>query len=387
MKIYLPTILGLLVFTGIPGHCAPNITDVSFSGNFSDYPNDSSGKLMTITLTGGGTKATPQPAVWATFEGSSNPTTLGYRRTWTVMENASTTTAQAYGGTFSLGSTNLSSVSSTIFRVRVDTTTDAVGRGGWMLAAWKRKSLYTYTDLNEKWYRIWDSNGGGGGGSQYPNMYWSTQGATKSSRLLSLELVPDPSKTKSIQQVYPHPGQTPNHAWRTEMYLVQVNSSTGAVDGQALSYVFLPSSGSFFMSSTTWQTDSVNAPGIFDQMSIQTDLSSGLTDGEEFFDDVYCDYTPARIMLSDSNTFVGANTSNTLMNLQVPLTWSDTSITAYINTSGFTNNASAYLYVCDSSNACNASGFAITIGVPAFGSASQQTNSYNGIQMRGVGGR
>lgn len=387
MRLKFFALIGLFGFLGLFCQAAPVPSSISYSGNFSGYPTNTNAKKVTIVLSGGGTKTTAAPAVWAPFEdvaGSSLPSTLGYQNKWAVTENGSTTTAAAFGGTYSFGSTNLSSVSSTIFRVRVDTTTDAVGRGGWMFAAFKRKSLYTYVDLNMKWIRFWDANGGGGGGSQYPNMYWSTQGATRTSRLMSLEIVPDTSKTKQIAGTYPHPGQTASHAWRTELYKVQVNSAINANDGQALSYVFLPSSGSFFASSTTWATDSTNAPGIFDQISIQTDVSSGLADGEEFFDDVYADYSPACVFLSDASTFVGANVNNQIVDMQIPSTWSDTSITAYINTSGFSDGAQAYLYVCDSNNSCNSAGFPVTVGASQTVVATNPSTLIKGISAKGV---
>lgn len=86
--------------------------------------------------------------------------------------------------------------------------------------------------------------------------------------------------------------------------------------------------------------------------------------GSYNYDDIYIDRTPARVEICPGSTWSSRGACNT----QIPTAWSASSITIEVNKGNFAANSSAYLYVVDSSNTANSSGYAIQ-----FGSGSSST--------------
>jgi hypothetical protein len=77
-----------------------------------------------------------------------------------------------------------------------------------------------------------------------------------------------------------------------------------------------------------------------------------------YFTDVYVDTSWARVMLGNAPTLA----ASTRREMQVPVSWSDTSITISTNLATFTEGQTAYLYVFDSSGRVNAAGFPVVLG-------------------------
>jgi hypothetical protein len=63
------------------------------------------------------------------------------------------------------------------------------------------------------------------------------------------------------------------------------------------------------------------------------------------FGEIYVDNTPQRVEICNANTKVGSNHCE----IQIPVTWADSSVTVKVNQGSFMDNSSAYLYVIDSS--------------------------------------
>lgn len=82
--------------------------------------------------------------------------------------------------------------------------------------------------------------------------------------------------------------------------------------------------------------------------------SSGLWE----YDDVYMDYTPARVMLCPGSQFATRGACE----IQIPVTWSTTSIQVRVNAGAFNTNDTAYLYVVKSDETYNSTGYEVTIG-------------------------
>jgi len=82
------------------------------------------------------------------------------------------------------------------------------------------------------------------------------------------------------------------------------------------------------------------------------------TNGSYNFDDVFIDFTLARVEISDSPTWSGARRKE----VQIPVQWSNNSIDIRINTGTFSTGQAAYLYVVDASGKINEQGYPITIG-------------------------
>jgi hypothetical protein len=74
-------------------------------------------------------------------------------------------------------------------------------------------------------------------------------------------------------------------------------------------------------------------------------------------DDFYIDNTQARVEVCDTPTWA----ARTKCELQVPMAWSNTSITATFNKGYLNSSNPAYVYVIDAGGSVNAQGFAITL--------------------------
>ena len=77
-----------------------------------------------------------------------------------------------------------------------------------------------------------------------------------------------------------------------------------------------------------------------------------------YFDDVYIDTTLQRVVLANNSVLANA----TIVEVQIPVTWSDGSITATVNLGKFTQGTSAYLFVVDASGNPSAAGYKVTAG-------------------------
>lgn len=88
------------------------------------------------------------------------------------------------------------------------------------------------------------------------------------------------------------------------------------------------------------------------------DYRGGVLDSNyRYFDDIYIDTTMSRVMLCNNATYSSA----TICEPQIPSAWSDTSVTVKANLGALTGNT-AYLFVFDSTNTANTTGYSVTIG-------------------------
>src|SRR5437773_8983200 len=77
-----------------------------------------------------------------------------------------------------------------------------------------------------------------------------------------------------------------------------------------------------------------------------------------YFDDTYVDTTLSRVVLADKPVLSQA----TIIENQIPSSWSDGSITATVNLGQFAQGQTAYLIVVDSAGTPSATGLAVTAG-------------------------
>jgi hypothetical protein len=87
-------------------------------------------------------------------------------------------------------------------------------------------------------------------------------------------------------------------------------------------------------------------------------------------DDVYVDTTWSRVLLGDSASYTACRK----LEIQIPKTWSTSSITFISNPGAFAPGARVYLYVFDSNGSVNPTGAAINVG-----------RSYNGFHISEAG--
>jgi hypothetical protein len=77
-----------------------------------------------------------------------------------------------------------------------------------------------------------------------------------------------------------------------------------------------------------------------------------------YFADAYVDMSLARVVLADKPVLSQAS----IIEVQIPSAWSDTSITATVNLGKFTQGQTAYLFVVDATGTPSASGLAVSAG-------------------------
>jgi hypothetical protein len=77
-----------------------------------------------------------------------------------------------------------------------------------------------------------------------------------------------------------------------------------------------------------------------------------------YFAGIYIDNTPARIMLGDNSDY----DSCTIMEPQIPVSWSNNTISCLINLGAFPDTGNAYMFIINSEGQRNSPGFPITIG-------------------------
>lgn len=79
-----------------------------------------------------------------------------------------------------------------------------------------------------------------------------------------------------------------------------------------------------------------------------------------YMDDLYVDSTWQRVMIGDQNTF----SASTRREIQLPKTWSDSSITIQVNAGSFSSLGGSYLYVVDANGQVNQQGYSLCSGCP-----------------------
>ena len=89
-----------------------------------------------------------------------------------------------------------------------------------------------------------------------------------------------------------------------------------------------------------------------------TDQGSPQPEAQIYWDELYVDYTRARVEIGDASTWSAC----THREIQIPASWSDTLITATVNTGSFPAGSQGYVYVVDASGVANEHGRPLTIG-------------------------
>jgi len=92
-----------------------------------------------------------------------------------------------------------------------------------------------------------------------------------------------------------------------------------------------------------------------------------------YFADVYLDYTSQRVLLANNSTLANA----TVIENQIPTSWSDSSVSVSVNLGKFTPGQTAYLFVVDATGQPNSTGFPVKIG----SGGTQQIASPTGLTI------
>jgi hypothetical protein len=77
-----------------------------------------------------------------------------------------------------------------------------------------------------------------------------------------------------------------------------------------------------------------------------------------FYDDIYVDFTQARVELGDGAKWNGC----THREIQIPQSWSAGAISIIVNAGSFQPGQRLYLYVVDENGSCSADGYPLVLG-------------------------
>jgi hypothetical protein len=121
----------------------------------------------------------------------------------------------------------------------------------------------------------------------------------------------------------------------------------------------------------------VNYSGVTDTATgtVRTIGIGGYSRGRDvnnwrYFADVYLDTSWAHVILGNGPTLA----TSTRREVQIPSSWSNTSITVTANLAAFTEGQTAYLYVFDSAGQSNTNGFPVVLGGTASTKPAPPTN-------------
>lgn len=97
-----------------------------------------------------------------------------------------------------------------------------------------------------------------------------------------------------------------------------------------------------------------------------------------YFNDIYLDYTQARVMLGNAPTLAAC----TIREPQPATQWSIGTITINVNAGKLTTGQKAYLYVIDSNGTVNSNGYEVTIGNSVSAPVTPVAPILNSIQIK-----
>ena len=310
---------------------APNITTVS--GPLSDRSS------ATISGSGfglkGGTNAN-KPLIWADFESSIDPTSLGVLTSWSATQNVTRQSAAPQHG---LSNWNIRGVwpgqGAASFDVSI-----VRDIGNKLYVYGKRRFDFTMT-ANQKYVDLWSDNG-------TANLVCSTvSGGVCLDQTCTTQAGRYQGFTKLV------------NTWQLEEYLWRKSTTNGCGSSNV--------GNGFF----AWIRNGVTSVTLADTMISNTTAKYGLGNGlrllnnftdssnlppngsQVWMDDIYVDDTWARVMIGNASTFA----ASTVREIQIPSAWADGSITVTVNRGSFADLSSAYLYVIDASGTVNAAGF------------------------------
>jgi hypothetical protein len=165
--------------------------------------------------------------------------------------------------------------------------------------------------------------------------------------------------TESYFVAWNSPQATPS-AWNR---IEQIMDNTGT---NSIIYSNMYSGGSGYLTS-----GSQNAGALYPLMQQLAGLGADWANGNATQDpvldwgEIYADNTYSRVEVCDATTWAARSHCE----IQIPSAWSATSATVTVNQGSFSSGASAYLYVVDSTNTANSSGYPVTFGSGGGGSA------------------
>jgi len=331
-----------------PAWAAPSIS--STSGTLTH------GSSITISGSSfgakGGTNAN-KPLIWADFETSINPTSLGHITAWDATQNLTrASAAPQYGlstnnvvGTWDIGTLTYSFG----FTLYHDVTT---------IYMYGKRRYSADASANKKFFRIWSDNLGDTVASTSNGGIVLDENCVQSGRFQGVTL----GANAWLQHEF---------LWRQSTSgTCSGTSSTGNgyyefIQNGVQQQAFIDTLATELPAAAVYGSAGGNGIRLFDNFTDSGDVEADGT--KVYMDDLYMDNTFARVMLGNASTFAASTTRE----IQVPTAWGASSITVQLNRGSFGASDAVWLYVIDSTNVPSA-GYAVTLGGGGSGTPSLQ---------------
>jgi hypothetical protein len=284
----------------------------------------------TVTISGieFGAKSPARPYLWAPFDGSAEPSSLGIVTSWTEVKNMNYAEGEGVSGSGALKASN----SSGDWTARIDSSGFGWNDFGQQMYLFRKvKRNFNITDdLNWKIIRIWASG--------HTTPYWTA--ATNNGNLSVGGVNSGGWPYSNLSAARGAAG-----TWRTDEILTQSNTLRDRDDAKFFHLVNgrrvaqIPY--------TTYQTVNLRLNDGSGQMVIaypvhgvkaNTTLPS---DYRYWVDDVYLDTTWARVVMANAPTLADA----TYVDIQIPTAWAEKQIQMVANTKAWPAGEPMYLFV------------------------------------------
>jgi hypothetical protein len=331
----------VLLFTGTAW---ATVVVTSKSGNITN------GSTVVISGTGFGTKSPANPYLWADFNTNINPTNLGRHTSW---DNTEYVKYQAGCGPDSSGCALDDNAISGEGPMGLITTTGDFGAGAINTLSQKsyvyrkQKHNFNVSTYNLKTFRLWPLNAGTG-----PNNYINEGNSSSDCEGCD-------NYCWALNNDW-----ASNTNWYTQEIVMQANS-TLANTGDGVLKVYNDSTlwyncGAGGDGSHSWAmrctANNYDERDLYFVHAVIANTPTWNGSIHFYYDDIYVDDTWSRVMICSGSTW--ANRGH--CEIQIPSAWSTTQATVTINVGTLTG--SNYLYVVDSTNSANSSGYSVTVG-------------------------
>lgn len=294
-----------------------------------------------------GVKSPAKPYLWAPFEGSANPSSLGVVTRWSASDTMAYAPGEGIVSSGGIKSTNYTAS----WGMRIDTN-------------------FAWNDLNQKMYlhRKEKLSWAITGAQNWKNLRgWSANGlntfhfSPSNGALVSGLGVAGASSTWMQESRVSSSQGIPNQ-WRTDEIWMKSNSDNDLADGIVEYYANGNQQKSFvrvayvpyetYNGTRSWKMRSSGTLDLVQLYPVHQVKAETPGYNTEWYinnratgwaDNIYLDTTWARVMIGDNPVFENC----TLREPQIPSAWSSTSITVTINTGEFTPGKQIYFFVVD----------------------------------------
>ena len=228
---------------------------------------------------------------------------------------------------------------------------------------------YPVAKTNDKFFRAGSTPIQHAGG--YPNIVWSDSSASAVNSRLIIEFEADGGSFEADTG-----GEFSKATWHFIEVEWALPESVGSTDDYAKVFINGSQENDLPHTGGLWWEDEYMTRDPFISIGTWFNTANGGIGSGWFYDDVYIDYTRARVVLGNNSVYA----SCTYFEAQVPTAWSASSTTIDFNQGSFASEDTAYLYLIDE-NGTVSNSFEVTIGEAQASTVNIQGGSCGGCAI------